>query len=672
MQHTVYFIGLIVAISYLIFSIDDIVWDLIYMLKKNGTSNGKNKISYEELDTISNKLLAVMIAAWHEEGVLEPVIDHMIESVHYPRSMYHIFLGVYPNDYETLSVAEKLQLKYDNVHIAVNPNPGPSSKADNLNQILKYIENFEQEHNWKFASVTVHDSEDVVHPYELKITNYLIDKYDILQFPVFPIQRMPSINNIFSGMTTGTYADEFAENHFRIMRMRDDMNAVVPSAGTGFVISASVLSEYVDKPLFPQDSLTEDYKLSLILSQKGFHIHYVFEKVPRLMDNYKVKWDYVATRSIFPSTFHTALRQKTRWIYGITMQSFKFRDIFKNDNNLNFASKYTLYKDMKAKIGNLLVLPGYIVFLYFILSLFFEVPVMYPKYTFSWWLCMILTCTMIFRQLMRAVAIKNVYGFKSMVVSCFLPPFMPIRLVWGNIINMCATFCAWKQLIFGIKKLPENKKIVWNKTDHEFLNKQILKYYHRNIGDELLEKQYIDIPTLKIALMKARKENLRLGDILLKEKLVTEEQLMRSIANVQHKLFIKEVSAFKGDFKIKPQDMELFQIYPLFKTEDCFVFAETNYTPSNAYEHLGLNQAKVFTVITTRESVINAIKSKDVQSHHLPSYEYILNLLLEERITWEQAVLAFDTQITYNADLGILNYMGLCINSFSQDEICSY
>jgi len=95
-----------------------------------------------------------------------------------------------------------------------------------------------------------------------------------------------------------------------LMRMRDFMHVVVPSAGTGFVISHSILDYYGNKPLFPEDSLTEDYKLSVQLALEGYYMHYVLESVPRLLDNGKVRWDYVATRSLFPSTFKSAVKQK--------------------------------------------------------------------------------------------------------------------------------------------------------------------------------------------------------------------------------------------------------------------------------------------------------------------------------------------------------------------------
>ena len=53
--------------------------------------------------------------------------------------------------------------------------------------------------------------QDVVHPYELLVENYLLNYLDAIQMPVFPLQKMPRLKNIFKNMVSGTYADEFAE-----------------------------------------------------------------------------------------------------------------------------------------------------------------------------------------------------------------------------------------------------------------------------------------------------------------------------------------------------------------------------------------------------------------------------------------------------------------------------
>lgn len=597
-----------------------------------------------------------MIAAWHEENVIEAVMENMIASLQYPRSMYHVFIGVYPNDEPTIDVVRRLTEKHENVHMVINVRSGPTCKADNVNNIIRYIKKFESKNQWQFRSITIHDAEDVVHPYELKLTNYLLDYYKVLQFPVIPLQKMPALKNIFNSMTIGTYADEFAENHYRTMNTREAMAAVVPSAGTGFVISHHILDAYGDEPIFPEDSLTEDYKLSLTLAQKGFNTHFVLEKVPRLMDDHTVRWDFVATRSFFPDTFTAAVRQKTRWIYGITMQSAKISEMLKA-SKLGFTGRYSLYKDLKAKFSNMITLPGYLVFLYFLLSLVTEIPDMYPSNSYAYALCVFLTFMMIFRQIMRAVAISNFYGFKSMAVACLMPPVMPIRLVWGNIINMTATFQAWKLFfkVTGTKK--RKKKVAWNKTDHTFLNKQVLYRYYRNIGDVLLEKQYIDVSTLSITLKQSRDEGLRIGEVLLQKGFIIEEQLVEALANVQHKIFVKDISIFASSLAtiFDKVLLESLLVFPLFRTKTGYVFARTEQSDIEEISGLtGIQREQCNFVYSTKAGIMTAIHHhRNVASS---AYRMVSEYLGAGWITWEQAVLALDK---HHSVPDVLAYMGL-------------
>jgi adsorption protein B len=597
-----------------------------------------------------------MVAAWHEDNVIEDVITNMVSSMQYPRSFYHVFIGVYPNDEPTINAAKRLEEKYKNVHMVINLRPGPTCKADNINNIIRHIKQFESERNWRFASITVHDSEDVVHPQELKLTNYLIESYDALQFPVIPLQKMPSIKNFFTSMTTGTYADEFAENHFRIVEMREAMSALVPSAGTGFAISHDILDYYGDEPLFPEDSLTEDYKLSLTLTKLGFKIHYVLEKVPRLMDSGKTHWDYVATRSFFPETFSAAVRQKTRWIYGITMQSVRAADIFM-PSKLSLAGRYSLYKDLKSKIGNLIILPGYLVFVYFIVDIFLPLPVMYPQGTLAWKMCLFLTFLMIFRQFWRAVSITNFYGLRSMVVACLLPPLLPIRLVWANIINMSATFNAWKLRLFGAGRKSKKKKVAWSKTDHKFLHKLVLFTYYRNVGDVLLEREYISSRWLKIALDFSRQKKIRLGQALLDSKLVTEAQLMEALAAVKHRLFVKDLTYYHNALtdKFDKDALERLLIYPLLKAGESYVFAMTDVSETEKIpELLGIKLSSCIFVYSTKFAILGAIKEKAGAASQ--EYKYINAFLENGQIVWDQALHAL---ANYNYSEDILKFMGL-------------
>lgn len=636
----IYYLGLIVALLFILFGIDDLIWDVVFFFKSRFRKDD-DKIPMDELDNTVPKLLAVIVAAWQEDAVLYDVISNLIETAQYPRSMYHIFVGVYPNDDATIGVVRKLETEFPNVHCIINKNPGPTSKADNINHVFRSIKLFEDERGWEFSAFIVHDSEDIVHPYEFKMENYLIDQYNALQFPVFPLQQMPKFRNVFSNMTVGTYADEFGENHFHVMVARDHTEAFVPSAGTGFALSRRLVEDMGFDRIFPEDSLTEDYKLSLTLKKRGHHVHYVLESVERLNNEGNVKREFVSTRSRFPSTFRTAVRQKTRWIYGITMQSFRFRDIFEG-KEMTFVQRYSLYRDWKAKFGNLLTLAGYIIFIYFIMSLFFAIPLMYPMWSFSWYLCVVLTGMMIERQIMRAVAIKNVYGWKSMAIACLLPPVLPIRMVWGNIINFTATVRAWKQRLVGTAKKKKKGPQKWDKTEHEFLKKEELKRYQRNFGDVLLEKNLVTASELKSALERSREEKKYIGEVLKEQDRLSEENLLNALAHVQHTIAFP-LNALRTRPKVGCFDfhfLEELNAFPLLETKDRFMIAISDESPDDAREKLAKAGGKKIEVVYSKPSDIREALAAVAGGHDTGDSDSINELFPYGRINGEQALLA--------------------------------
>jgi adsorption protein B len=60
--------------------------------------------------------------------------------------------------------------------------------------------------------------------------------------------------------------------------------------------------------------LTEDYELGLLLSRDGARSRFL-----RLRDG---DGQLIATRAYFPATLESAVRQKTRWVHGIALQSW--------------------------------------------------------------------------------------------------------------------------------------------------------------------------------------------------------------------------------------------------------------------------------------------------------------------------------------------------------------
>lgn len=657
LEHILYCIGLALVLLYLMMGLDDFIWDLTTMMLR--PSYKKQRLNLQQINQIPPKLLAVAVAAWHEDNVLGDVIDNIVESTDYPKSMYHIFLGVYPNDLATVRVAKELAERHDNVHVIINELPGPTSKAQNINYVIQRISAFEQKNGWEFASLTIHDSEDVVHPYELRVTNYLLDTHDALQFPVFPLMRMPTFRNYFKTITTGTYADEFAENHFTTMVSRYMAGAFVPSAGTGFVLSRKTLQSFGGEDVLPRTSLTEDYRLSLTLFERGIRMYYVLEQAPRINDKGKLVWDFIVTRSIFPNTFKTATKQKTRWIYGITMQSFRLRGIFKN-KKMSIAGRYSLYKDNKAKVGNLLAMVGYPILIYFLASLFIPLPAIYPKGTLSWYLSFAVTVMMLERQVFRGVAIYHVYGMRSVFFACLLPPILPLRLLWGNIINMVATVRAYKQKWFGTPSPIKDKKkeaktaiektkdkqIAWAKTDHAFLEKSVLLRYQRNLGDILLERGYVSPGELQNTLKIAAENGERIGACLRKQGIITEEQLLDALSSVKHVPYVQpalierfNLSQFALDFN--QTLLKQLKALPIMRIDGGYVFAFCDDSPENAQTTLRLTyDIQVQVVFTIRGAIEDGLNI--MYNPNIPAYDAntpAVQLFSDGRINYEQVIL---------------------------------
>lgn len=689
MREFIVIVGMILVILYLVFGLDDVIWDVLTLVRR--ATYRKNLVDFAQLKKTPPKMLAMMIAAWHESNVIEAVISNIIHSTIYPKSMYHIFVGVYPNDLETIKAVKRLEEKYPNVHMVINDKEGPTSKAQNLNYVIRQIKEYEQKYDIRFASMTVHDSEDVVHPYELLMTNHLIEEHDALQFPVFPIMRMPKFSNFFSTITTSTYADEFAENHFSTMVGRYSTGGFVPCAGTGFALSRKTIESFGDEDILPSASLTEDYRLSLTLYERGLQMYYVLEKLPRVAKNGKVHWEFISTRSLFPNTFKTAVRQKTRWIYGITMQSLRFQDIFAK-NGMPIYGRYTLYKDIKAKYSNLVILIGYPVFLYAIASLFIDIPQMYVPGTAAYFGCLLVTAMMIIRQIYRGVSIYHVYGMRSVFFSCLLPPLFPIRLVYGNIINLVATIKAYKQrfaLSNHRKKSEKEEKLErkkecaskqkeitsepkkkqqekWDKTDHEFLEVKTLERYYRTIGDTLIMRGWITTKQVIEALDKSKEEGCRLGQYLIKNDLISEMQLMEALVDVQQTVYISDALAYKMEISeiISRYDIELLKenkVLPIMKEKDVLILATCDESSPNAVTIMKEKyNESICSVLMSQKSIQKKLEDKECASEEENSLDLLCELHEMEKITYEQFVLVGNYCLANKkTEEEMLLYMGL-------------
>ena len=169
--------------------------------------------------------IAIFIPAWHEAAVIRPMLDTCL--ARWGKGNFRIFVGVYPNDPETIREASAVAEADARVRVVILPHDGGTTKADCLNHIWRAMTQFEAIHGRHFKAIVLHDAEDVVHADEIRLFDAMIDRFDMVQLPVMPLISPRS------RWVAGHYADEFAEAHGKHLAMREAIGAAVPSAGVG-------------------------------------------------------------------------------------------------------------------------------------------------------------------------------------------------------------------------------------------------------------------------------------------------------------------------------------------------------------------------------------------------------------------------------------------------------
>lgn len=406
---------------------------------------GLERPSMPELRALPEKRIAIFVPLWREEAVIARMVEHNVAHIDYGN--YEIFLGAYPNDAPTLEEVRRLERRFPHVHAAVCPRPGPTSKADCLNTLYQRMLERERSTGLRYHSVLTHDAEDVIHPLSLLYVNYYADTVDMIQVPVLPLATP------FRELTHGVYCDEFAESQTKDMPARHVLGGFLPSNGVGTAYSRYALERLAETGgVFAVECLTEDYENGLrlhllgcaqLFTGIGFH-----GGAP------------VATREYFPRTFRGAVKQRTRWITGISLQTWE-----RHGWSGGWRQLYWLWRDRKGLVGNPAGLLTTAIFLYGAAT-----------YTASglsgaeWgmreaaghpWLLGLLGVNLFFQLLqltVRAGAAARIYGGR-------FAAGVPLRALYGNVINCAATICALWQ--YG-RARAMRRPLRWLKTDHDY------------------------------------------------------------------------------------------------------------------------------------------------------------------------------------------------------------
>lgn len=522
----------ILAVVIFISAVDDLFIDLWYWARRIYRSLTVKRdhpaLTAAQLREKGEQTIAIMVPAWHEYDVIAAMIENMVEVLEY--KYYVVFVGTYVNDPQTIEEVERMRRRYKQLRRVEVSHAGPTCKADCLNAVVAAIFAHEQENAMEFAGIVLHDSEDVLHPLELKFFNYLLPRMDMIQLPVASLERE------WYELVAGTYMDEFAESHAKDMVVRESVAGVVPSAGVGTCFSRRALVALGvatnNKP-FNTDSLTEDYDVGNRLAQLGMQA--IFGVFPVRFRVERKSWHRssgkreiiiqmpLCVREFFPDTFRLAYRQKARWVLGIGLQSWeqiKWQG--------SFAARYLLLRDRKSTVTAIVNVLAYFLVLQFIFVhlamitgwryMFF--PSLFAENS-GWRVLIYLNAiTLVIRCAHRAYFTTILYGWKHGLMS--LP-----RMVVSNFINFMAVCRAWR---LYLSYLFRGRVLAWDKTMHDFPTGAQLERRRQRIGELLRSWQAVDEITLAKALKVQADTQAPLGRILVSKGWLDEETLAEVIA----------------------------------------------------------------------------------------------------------------------------------------------
>ena len=231
-------LALFAGVGFLLFAINDVFVDLIYFARhawRAMTIYSRYPRTFASYFVFKKDpgFVAILVPAWDEAAVIAAMLKATVDRLDYDD--YRIFVGHYRNDPAT--AAAIASVVDDRIEAVLVDADGPTTKADCLNHLYDALVAHELAAGRSAKAVVLHDAEDVVHPYELRIFDGLIDRAAVIQLPVLPLP------DPHSRWIAGHYCDEFAEAHMKELVVREAVGAAIPLAGVGCAVARRPLAE---------------------------------------------------------------------------------------------------------------------------------------------------------------------------------------------------------------------------------------------------------------------------------------------------------------------------------------------------------------------------------------------------------------------------------------------
>jgi bacteriophage N4 adsorption protein B len=382
--------------------------------------------------------IAIFVPLWHEHEVISRMLTHNLGAIRYRN--YDFFVGCYPNDLPTLRAVQEQARLHSNVHVAVCPRPGPTSKGDCLNALYRRMREYEGRHRSRFRIVVTHDAEDLIHPDSLAMINHYSRRYAMVQIPVLPLSTP------VGDFTHGLYCDEFAEYQRKDIPVRQALGGFLPSNGVGTGFDRAALEHLAttrDGRPFDPACLTEDYETGYRLHELGYSQIFVPLRPDPLGP--------VATREYFPRRLCASISQRTRWVTGIALQGWLH-------HGWPRRQLFWFWRDRKGVAGNLLAPFANLLFFYGAFRTAGGAPLSTMIDPWILAICQANCGIAMIQTGFRVHASASIYGWKFASLA-------PLRALWGNLVNFAATATALRDFF---ESRRSGVGLAWRKTDHVY------------------------------------------------------------------------------------------------------------------------------------------------------------------------------------------------------------
>jgi adsorption protein B len=445
---------LFASMAFLIGAVDDLLFDglwLFHSLKRKLFVYSRYKRATVESLSIpaSECRMAIFVPAWREAPVIGAMLRRCLQQ--WTVGEYRIYVGCYPNDAETVAAVAAASTGSARIRLVMCQRYGPTTKADCLNHLWDALCRDEIEEQTNFAAIILHDAEDIVHPEALRLFGHLIGKAALVQLPVIPRRAKGS------RWIAGHYGDEFAELHGKQMVLREALGAAIPSAGVGCAFARDALQKLSvqtqGKP-FDASSMTEDYELGLHLTSG--EASGIFA---RFRDRHG---QLVATQEFFPDKLEDAIRQKSRWMAGISLSGW---DRLGWENS--WRENWMRLRDRKASFAAIVLAIAYIAIILMGILLLADLIGSYHLQPVSQFLRILLFLNggfLMWRLLMKCYFVFALYGLREAFLS--IP-----RTIVANMINIMAVWRALSQYMDQLAGQPAR----WEKTSHFYPDEENIK-----------------------------------------------------------------------------------------------------------------------------------------------------------------------------------------------------